>query len=156
MFLWSCFLPSECTGKYSRVHLGHRVHLLHFGLLVSLDRAHNSTQPQQKRWDLPGIAEAGVLQHKPKGEWGSSQTVLSLSVTHVPERMAQSKHCPLELGWKWALVSGLLRQQPCMLYHMKGFFPTIFPPHIPWKFLLGPWHQRKKILPSIMWGSIQA
>lgn len=44
-----CFLPFEYTGKYSRAHLDHKVHLLHFELPVSLDRAHNSTQPQQKR-----------------------------------------------------------------------------------------------------------
>lgn len=123
MSLGSCFLPSECTGKYSRVHLDHRVHLLHFELLVSLDRAHNSTQPQQKRWDLPGIAEAGVLQHKPRGEWVSSQTVLSLLVTHVPERMAQSKHHP------WGPGTGVWPTEATTLYALthRGF-PSHNPP----------------------------
>lgn len=85
-------LPFEYTGKCSTAHLGHRGHLLHFELPVSSDRAHNSTQPQQRRWDLPGIVATDALQHKSQRSVRVLATVISLLVSHIPGRRLQSRH----------------------------------------------------------------
>lgn len=89
-----CFLPFEYTGKYSTAHLGHRVHLLHFELPESSDRAHNSIQPQQKKWDLPGIVATDALQYKSQRSVRVLATAISLLVSHIPGRRLQSRHQP--------------------------------------------------------------
>lgn len=83
-----CFLPFEYTGKCSKAHLGHRVHLLHFELPGSLSKAHNSIRLQQKRWDPPEIVATGALQHKSQ-RWAG---VLTLAIfwlfAHSPQQAA--------------------------------------------------------------------
>ena len=100
-----CFLPFEYTGKYSTAHLGHRVHLLHFELPESSDRAHNSIQPQQKRWDLPGIVATDALQYKSQRSVRVLAIAISLLVSHIPGRRLQSTPAIKALGWKQSLLS---------------------------------------------------
>ena len=157
-----CFLPFEYTGKYSTAHLGHRVHLLHFELPVSLDRAHNSTRPQQKRWDLPGIAAIDALQHKPQRLVRVLATAVSLLVAHIPGRRFQSRHHP----WRCWDENGHLYLRSELAYKdnnpvcpitQRVSFPQSFLPHVSPQLLLGPRHESKNTKSTLcnmrkLWG----